>query len=531
MKSILTIGALVALSTWLSAQDPMFVFEGDSAADRLGHAVAGPGDITGDGVADLLVSSPGDPLRKVRAFSGSDGSFLWSLNDGIPAGDFGYSMSAVGDLDADGVGDFAVTNQVAGFTRVYSGQTRSVLYHWGLPSKYVSGMGDADGDGVGDVIVSGASTVTVFSGSTGLQLHQLTDPQSAYGSAISGAGDVDGDGRADFMIGAFWYHTSVGSEAGRVWVHSGATGAVLYTLDADGEYHWFGDCVEGVGDVNGDGFDDVMAVAAIETLFSFSQAYARVFSGADGSELYTIFLPSCLGAYGISAASAPDLDGDGRPEVLLSWIDSCTGERLAVISGATGAQLYEIAQEGLGTDSLTVVGDLDGDGAPEALIGAYNAGPNGSQSGAARVHRIAVSAPPATYCTGAPNSAGAGARISWSGSPSVSFNQLTLRVDGAIPASAGLFYYGPNAIRLPYGHGFRCVGAGALGTFRIGAPQLADGAGSMQCDLDLTASPFAGGAGTVTAGELWNFQYVYRDLPAGLPGFNASDALALTYTP
>lgn len=132
-----------------------------------------------------------------------------------------------------------------------------------------------------------------------------------------------------------------------------------------------------------------------------------------------------------------------------------------------------------------------------------------------------------TYCTGAPNSAGAGASISASGSASVCANDLVLHVSGAISAQFGMFYYGPNQVQAPFGDGFRCVGAGGLGTFRLLPPLPASGTGTAQHALDLSAPPAS--AGQILPGSSWNFQYWYRDPAFGGTGFNLSDALKVEF--
>ncbi len=136
-------------------------------------------------------------------------------------------------------------------------------------------------------------------------------------------------------------------------------------------------------------------------------------------------------------------------------------------------------------------------------------------------------APPVPYCSSAPHSAGAGARIGSSGSASVSSNDLVLEVLDAPPMRFGLFYYGPNAIQAPFGDGFRCVGGT---TFRLNPPLATDGAGGVARPLDLTQPPEP--AGQIDPGATWNFQFWFRDPggPGG-SGFNLSDGLSATFCP
>ncbi len=135
---------------------------------------------------------------------------------------------------------------------------------------------------------------------------------------------------------------------------------------------------------------------------------------------------------------------------------------------------------------------------------------------------------PSRYCTGAPNSFGPGAIIHLTGSISVSANDAALHASEVPPNQFGLFYYGPNQIQLPWGDGYRCAGGGI---HRLGTVS-SDFTGYASDQIDYTLPPMNAGGGKVVAGSSWNFQYWYRDPggPGGT-GFNASDALAVTFCP
>ena len=135
-----------------------------------------------------------------------------------------------------------------------------------------------------------------------------------------------------------------------------------------------------------------------------------------------------------------------------------------------------------------------------------------------------------TYCTASPNSTGGAAFINASGTPSVSQNNLTLEVAGAVGAQFGLFYYGANQINLAFGNGVRCVGAGGIGIFRLGPPAQTDAFGDLTRHWDLTQTPSNAGSGAVSAGDTWNVQFWYRD-PASTQGssFNLSNAIEISW--
>jgi len=136
-----------------------------------------------------------------------------------------------------------------------------------------------------------------------------------------------------------------------------------------------------------------------------------------------------------------------------------------------------------------------------------------------------------TFCQTSPNSVGSGAVISHSGSTSIAANTFTLEVVGAVPGQFGLLYYGPDELLQPFGDGFRCVGAGSLGTFRLNPPGTIDSFGDFYRLLDFTQPPANAGPGQIDPGSTWKFQFWYRDPAAGGAGFNLSDGLSATFCP
>jgi len=147
--------------------------------------------------------------------------------------------------------------------------------------------------------------------------------------------------------------------------------------------------------------------------------------------------------------------------------------------------------------------------------------------GSGAVRRIVPDCGTTLYCATTPNSHGAGALISSSGSPSIGANDFTLEVTAAAPGQMGIFYYGDSQTNLPFGAGLRCIGGNA---FRL-KPALLTAAvdGSASRLLDFNSLPASGGAREITPGSVWNFQFWYRD-PAGL-GFNLSNGLSVTFCP
>ena len=125
------------------------------------------------------------------------------------------------------------------------------------------------------------------------------------------------------------------------------------------------------------------------------------------------------------------------------------------------------------------------------------------------------------YCTISPNSVGGGAVITSNNQTSISSNGFTLSCSGAIPNQFGIFYFGPNQVSMPFGHGLRCVG----GVTRRLPVLQADFFGDASYTLDFTSSP----ASDITVDSTWNFQFWYRDPAAGPPNFNLSDGLEVLF--
>ncbi len=127
---------------------------------------------------------------------------------------------------------------------------------------------------------------------------------------------------------------------------------------------------------------------------------------------------------------------------------------------------------------------------------------------------------PQSYCVGAPNSFGAGAQMGFTGTGNIVLNNLQLYVYACPPNTSGLFFYGPSAVQVPFGLGFRCVGGT---TYRLGI-HTTDSFGDATVAPDLNNLP----SGPALPGQVWKFQFWYRNPAAGAPGFNLSNGLSVT---
>jgi hypothetical protein len=325
------------------------------------------------------------------------------------------ALAGIGDVDGDGHPDFIVgapnsglnilNLASAGSACVYSGRTGTLIYRVTSGGKYegfgtaVGGGGDVDGDGIPDFIVGApgmssngnpqSGSAFVYSGATGGLLYRLDGVASndGFGSALTVVNDVDGDGKADLVVGAPGAMGVGAVGLGSIFIHSGATGQLLARVDGSTANEVFGISVARLGDLDDDGKDD-MVVGAVDQSCDGSfplNGSAYVLSGATGFSIRRIGAVDPCSWFGSSVASAGDIDADGIPDILVgaplsSHSDTQAGSML-LFSGATGVLLGRLDgafSNRLGT-SVSGGGDVNGDGTLDLLAGAprdlYQGGP------------------------------------------------------------------------------------------------------------------------------------------------------------
>lgn len=336
---------------------------------------------------------------------------LYTLTGDAPDDRFGVSSAQVGDLDGDGIGDFAVGAQFdddggsnAGSVRVFSGASGSILFtlHGDAPSGFfgfaVGGAGDVNHDGVRDIIVGafgddsfGANSgkAQVISGSDGAVLHtSFGDSSDGFGGAVTGVGDIDGDSTPDFLIGSV--NDSVAAvQCGSARLFSGADGSLLRTLSGEFSNDLFGVSVANVGDLNGDGRAELLIGASFTDFNASNAGSAYLFSGIDGSLLYRLDGSTVGGNFGTSVNSAGDVNGDGVSDLIVGARNDATAGGATgsayVFSGSDGALLHRFDGIAAGDSfgrSVSGAGDVNGDGFADVLVGASLNDQGGIDAGA-----------------------------------------------------------------------------------------------------------------------------------------------------
>jgi hypothetical protein len=431
--------------------------EGDQAGAWYGSAVASAGDVNGDNWDDVIVGAQshdhdlqdeGTVYLYLGSPSGLSPTADWSVNGGQAGGRLGRSAASAGDVNGDGWDDLIVG---APFHDGAAGSDvgRVVVYHgsesgpssepdWEVVGTQqgarlgwqVGSAGDIDGDGWDDVIIgeplydgafadSGRAHVYLGSpdGLSSSWTAAMTQGNAAFGGGVAGVGDVNSDGWDDVAIGADRYSAGQSNE-GTVFVYYGSSTGLGPSWDAmleiDSADARFGRSVEPAGDVNGDGYADVVVGARFYSNGENQEGGVFVFLGSStGIETDYVWSWECNqenARLGISASTAGDLNADGYDDLVVGadrYDATRTDEGRAWVFFGSPAGLsaepdwhFEIGATfaALGW-RVTGAGNVNGDAYDDLIIGAdYLDAPEPDEGGAYLFHGPLAMPPSSTDC-------------------------------------------------------------------------------------------------------------------------------------
>ena len=432
-KAFVYHGSASGLST-----TPAWTTEADQAGANYGWSVSAAGDVNGDGYAEVIVgaryysnghSSEGRAFVYHGSASGLNSSANWTTEGDQDGADFGFFVSTAGDVNGDGYADVIIgapgyangqTNE--GRTFVYQGSSSGLGASaiWTAESNQdnaflgysVSTAGDVDGDGYSDVVVgshmydngqTNEGRAFAYHGSpAGLSTSAGWTAESGqneawFGYSVSTAGDVNGDGYADVIIGAYAYDGGQTNE-GRAFVYHGAASGLgtsaAWTTESNQAGALFGWSVSTAGDVNGDGYSDVVIGACQYDNGQTEEGRAFVYhgsaSGLNAAAAWTAESDQALAHFGFSVSTVGDVNGDGRAEVIVgapAYSNGQAAEGRAWVyhgssSGLSSSAAWTAESNQVGAQlgfSVRTAGDVNGDGYSDAIVGApsYSSGQTG----------------------------------------------------------------------------------------------------------------------------------------------------------
>ena len=422
--------------------------ENNQANALMGYSVSGAGDVNGDGYSDVIVgahnydngeSNEGAAFIYHGSASGISPVANTMLESNQVNAYMGYSVSSGGDVNGDGYADVIV-----GSYRYDNGQSNegvAFVYHGSASGvsttiasllesnqasasfgRCVSGAGDVNGDGFSDVIVgayyydngqTNEGAAFVYHGSPAGVILPAADTlesnqaHARMGSSASSAGDVNGDGYADVIVGCYGYDNGHSNEGAAFVYHGSASGVsttIASLLEINQASAFFGGSVSSAGDVNGDGYSDVIVGADRYDNGQTDEGGAFVFHGST-SGISTTFATQTESdqAYanmGCSASCAGDVNEDGFSDVIVGayrYDDGEVDEGAAFLFYGSGSGIintispvtqYESDQANAYFGrSVKSAGDVNGDGYPDLIMGAYGYDNGQTDEGAAFVYQ------------------------------------------------------------------------------------------------------------------------------------------------
>jgi hypothetical protein len=367
---------------------PDWTFEGNQLFAALGYSVASAGDVNGDGFDDVIIGAVGysNPQRNEGAaflFLGSpDGltsSPAWAIEGGQAGADFGWDVAGAGDVNGDGFDDVLVG--APWYTNDQGAEGRAYLYLGSPAGPAVTPAWMAEGDQV----------------------------NARFGLDLAGAGDVNGDGFADVIVGSPDYANPYTWE-GRAYVYLGsATGlatTATWITEGDQDFSLYGDFVSAAGDINRDGFGDILVGSPWYSNTYNEEGRAFLFLGSSTGlsqvPAWTFDGQQANSGLGVGIGAAGDVNRDGYADVLVGapGFDGTVADAgRAWLFFGSDAGLDSVASWTVEGDAMafavgravSTAGDTNGDGIPEFLVGGDRSSYNFLNEGRAWLYRVSPS--------------------------------------------------------------------------------------------------------------------------------------------
>ena len=380
---------------------------GESAGDEFGFSVSEAGDVNGDGYFDVIVGARGFSSNSGRAYIYLGGSSVDNTADVTLANievneQFGYSVSTAGDMNTDGysdviIGAYGYSSNTGRAYIFLGGAIMNNVIDYSVPGEEtnsgfggsVSNAGDVNGDGYSEFIVGSlkynSSTGRAYiynyfiSGEITYDLYMTGEAlQNQFGISVSDAGDVNADGFDDVIVGASGYNNNTG----RSYIYFG--GNVMnniadVTLTGDSVSSFFGKSVSTAGDVNGDGYSDV--IVGVPGSYSAPGKAYIYYGGLSMNNIKDITLSSnsININFGNSVSSAGDVNNDGFDDVIIGALGnfSISGKAFIFFGSQFMDSIVDITITNVSSDnyfaySVSSAGDVNGDEYADVIIGNHN---------------------------------------------------------------------------------------------------------------------------------------------------------------
>ncbi|MFI5170965.1 MAG: FG-GAP-like repeat-containing protein [Chitinophagales bacterium] len=431
MKKLTTFLSAIALTILAFSQTPIpdLIIDADQTFAHLGNYVSSAGDVNADGYMDVVIGAwmydygeAGEGRIYIHhgSATGINITPQTTIELNQHNANFGRSVACAGDINGDGYDDIIVgasgynngqSNEGAAYIYLGSSTGINLVPNAIIESDQaqaefgtsVASAGDINGDGYDDVIVGApyfdngqtdeGRAYVYLGSSTGINttpaiVLESNDAVAYFGYSVSGAGDINNDGYDDIIIGAHKYSDGI-INSGKVFIyHGSATGInATPTLIMSGVQanELYGISVSSAGDINGDGYGDIIVGADNYTNGQDYEGQIYIYHGTAGglnaTPMATIEGNQSSAHYGISVASAGDVNSDGFGDVVVGaeqFVNVEYGEGRGYLYFGSISGLITVPQLTMEPNksssyfgsSVASAGDVDNDGDDDIIIGA-----------------------------------------------------------------------------------------------------------------------------------------------------------------